>query len=131
MKQANRVYGDDGGSLRSIEPPKLMNVADKPQFWCVGEVTLEFDGRTVVHQDIGIDDIAGRGSDLKVHAADMAMKGCVTDAMKRCRRTGAAQSGTDRYRRATTPDAAPVPAPASTNRVSSRSSRIRWRASSS
>ena len=102
IRQANRIYGYDGWSFRLVQPPKLMDVADKRQFWCVGEITREFEGQIVRHQDIGIAEIQGKTDNLKVNAVDMAMKGCVTDAMKRCLRAGGAQFGNDLYDKATT-----------------------------
>lgn len=100
IKQANRIYGYDGWSFRIVEPPKLMDLGQKPQFWCLGEVTLEFEGRVVAHQDIGIQEIQGQKGSLNVAAIDMAMKGCVTDAMKRCLRAGGAQFGNELYDKA-------------------------------
>lgn len=106
IRQANEILGYDAWSFRLIEPPKLMRLADKPQFWCVGEVSAVFSldddrDRTVRHQDIGIAEVQGR-DELKVNAVDMAMKGCVTDAMKRCLRAFGAQFGNELYDKATT-----------------------------
>ena len=105
IQQANRIFGYDGWSYRVIEGPthrkvELISqdtglVKEKELYLAVVQVIVG----EVEREDIGLGEV--NGATMAAH--ETAMKGAVTDALKRALRSFGPQFGNDLYDKANRP----------------------------
>lgn len=102
IDEANAVFGELNWEMRIISPPTFIQIGEKGLYHCIVEITVAYldddlgSATTVRRQDTGSCPLPKEN----VEGHDMAIKGAVTDAMKRCFRTFGQRFGNVLYDKA-------------------------------
>ena len=103
INQANRIFGFGGWSYDVVEngvrnAPVGVNGETAPLYWA--RVRVSVPALEVERTDVGFGDVAAKKEVGPREAGhEKAMKGAVTDGLKRCLRTFGSQFGNDLYRK--------------------------------
>lgn len=102
ISQLNRIFGYDGWEYEVLEHSlvtKFATTKDGKEYANVGymarvRLKVRIGDRTIVREDVGF---CGVTDPHPLHAYENAIKGAVTDALKRCARSFGSQFGNDLY----------------------------------